>query len=146
MCPRCRATRRRTYEANKARRLARAAAYRVANPGKEKIDRAAHYVRNKAHVLAASLVYRTEHPEVYAEAQSRRRTRTPPWVKPADMRVFYDMAKRVSRCLRLPFEVDHIVPLQGATVSGLHVPLNLRVIPRTFNRRKSSNYLEYRSE
>jgi hypothetical protein len=142
MCATCRRVRKDTYARHKAKRLAKAAEYRAKNPGKEKADRAAHYLRNREHNARVTAAYTREHPEVYAEAQSRRRTRTPPWVKPADTRVFYDMAKRVSRCLRLPFEVDHIVPLQGATVSGLHVPLNLRVIPRTFNRRKSSNYLE----
>ena len=33
-------------------------------------------------------------------------------------------------------EVDHIIPLQGQFVSGLHVPENLRVIPRSINRSK----------
>lgn len=34
------------------------------------------------------------------------------------------------------YEVDHIVPLNGDFVCGLHVPENIQVIPMTVNRKK----------
>lgn len=39
------------------------------------------------------------------------------------------------------FEVDHIIPLNGKTVSGLHVLSNLRVLPVSENRSKSNKLI-----
>jgi 5-methylcytosine-specific restriction endonuclease McrA len=38
------------------------------------------------------------------------------------------------------FEVDHIIPLNGKQVSGLHVPLNLQAIPVCANRQKGATF------
>ena len=37
-------------------------------------------------------------------------------------------------------QVDHVVPLNGENVTGLHVSANLQIIPSTENHRKSNHY------
>lgn len=69
----------------------------------------------------------------------RQRTRVlPPWITPAhtaEMQGFYRF------CQLFPaFEVDHIVPLRGKHVSGLHVPLNLQVLTVRANRQKGATF------
>ena len=62
----------------------------------------------------------------------RRRQRearaTPPWADRAAIRAKYKEAKRLSKLTGEQYVMDHIVPLDGKLVCGLHVDWNLRVI------------------
>lgn len=53
----------------------------------------------------------------------------------------YMRATELAWAISHPIHVDHIIPLKGATVSGLHVPANLRIIPAHINEGKGATYI-----
>jgi len=71
------------------------------------------------------------------------RLRTPNWLTPIDferIQTQYQLASLLTKVTGSPWEVDHYVPLLGKNVSGLHVPSNLRIIPRQDNLAKSNRF------
>lgn len=85
---------------------------------------------------------------VYATNAKRRAdqiNRTPSWLTENDLlliREFYNMAVFKSTTTGITHHVDHIIPLKGETVSGLHVPNNLRVITGKENMKKNNRFKE----
>ncbi len=81
-----------------------------------------------------------------ANEAKRRATKlkaTPPWLSDthqAHIHRTYNLCRIVSEATGEKYHVDHIVPLQGESVCGLHVPWNLRVIPAKANIRKGNKY------
>jgi hypothetical protein len=68
--------------------------------------------------------------------QARVELATPPWANIAAIERIYAEARSVSRKTGEPHEVDHVIPLKGKTVCGLHCETNLRIVHRTINREK----------
>ena len=69
--------------------------------------------------------------------------RTPKWLTPDDCWMIeqaYELAVLRKKMFGFDWHVDHIMPLQGKLVSGLHVPMNLQVIPGLENSSKSNRY------
>lgn len=72
-----------------------------------------------------------------------KKCRTPAWLTPVDFERIeneYKLAALLTKITSTPWHVDHIIPLQGKNVSGLHVPSNLRAIPGVENIRKRNSY------
>ena len=75
--------------------------------------------------------------------QKIRRKRIPKWLTEDDwwfIEEIYELADHRTRLTGKTWCVDHVLPLVGRKVSGLHVPHNLRVILHTENATKSNKY------
>lgn len=62
----------------------------------------------------------------------------PSWVSKQDIQKIYVARKQISLDTGLLHHVDHVVPLRGKAVCGLHVPWNLRIIPAKENFQKGA--------
>lgn len=69
-----------------------------------------------------------------------RKLRTPPWADLDAINVIYKEAKEKCRRTGREYHVDHIIPLRGLYVSGLHVAENLRIIPAKQNMSKNNRF------
>ena len=73
--------------------------------------------------------------------RTRKLKACPPWLTEQDykdIQTEYSLAQWTSNMMKIPYHVDHIVPLKGKKVCGLHVPWNLQVIPAIMNIQKGN--------
>lgn len=94
-----------------------------------------------------SLRYQKKYPEKInaksAMDKASKSQRTPLWLTQehiAQIGAVYLEAKLMSFSTGVKHEVDHIVPLRGQAVSGLHVPWNLQVILKSENASKGNKF------
>jgi hypothetical protein len=69
--------------------------------------------------------------------------RTPKWLTKKDfieIENIYIKAKEKSKLYKEQYHVDHIIPLNGKYVSGLHIQSNLQIIKASENLSKSNKY------
>ncbi len=88
------------------------------------------YLANKDYELSKSRQWRRG-----------KRVGTPSWLTKEHLdqiAYVYAQARDCRVVTGEPYEVDHIIPLRGKNVCGLHVPWNLQVLPKDLNSSKSN--------
>jgi hypothetical protein len=136
--------------------------YRAANAAAIAAKKKAWKLRNAEHVAAKDRRYADENPDKRAAARARweaanpgvstaakannrlaRKKRVPTWLTEDDRWIIaqaYELAQLRTERFGFAWHVDHIIPLNGKKVSGLHVPNNIRVIPGAVNMRKHNSF------
>ena len=152
----------RNRRSNETKRLGYLAEWQRKNPERCREYSARWIADNKEKRKMIVKSWRTRHPEKVSEMSNRAgakwsknnkgkrnaitaarraaiRKRCPLWADRNAIAAVYVEAARISKETGVPHEVDHIYPLQGKLVSGLHVHNNLRIIKKTDNRSKGNS-------
>jgi hypothetical protein len=152
----------RHYTKNKYKILKQLSDYRQKN--KEAISQRLkkHYQKSKQKRLAYHKIWAKQNSEKLKQYQKNwrhenrdvcnahnakhflaKKNRTPSWLTGDQLKAIkteYSLATWCSKVMGIKYHVDHIIPLRGKLVSGLHVPWNLQVIPALDNLIKSNQY------
>jgi len=75
--------------------------------------------------------------------RASKQNATPKWLSTqqiSDCKSLYSLATKLEMVCGIKYHVDHIVPLNGTNVCGLHVPWNLQVLEASLNTSKSNSY------
>ena len=137
------------YERNKELTKQRAREWAAANPEKRYAIHRKNREKDIENHNARNRDWNKRNRPKKAALQSKRRAailqRTPKWLTEDDLWIIeeaYALAALRTKMFGFPWHVDHIIPLQGKLVSGLHVPENLQVIPGSDNVRKHNKWGE----
>lgn len=111
------------YKANRERRIATINEWKAANPDKVK-----EFVRKSSRGNPGIVLAKTR------RYQLAKKCRVPSWADQEKIKAIYQEAERTG------MTVDHIIPLQGRLVSGLHVENNLQLLPGSVNYSKGNSF------
>lgn len=102
-----------------------------------KLYREKHNANNRKYAKTARVTKNSN----LAKYRAAKDNRTPSWLSKEQLKQieqFYWLANDLRKVTGEVYHVDHIVPLRGKNVSGLHVPWNLQILPMDLNCSKSN--------
>lgn len=103
-----------------------------------------YYANNRETIRKKQAKYYLENKVLFLVNNTKRKKNVkiamPSWANQFYIKEIYSLARHRSEVLGYEWHVDHIIPLKGKTVCGLHVETNLQVIPAIDNMRKHNKY------
>lgn len=121
------------YQNNKQKYIDKAAKWKESNEERRAEIVSKHKKNNRAYYTENTAKYRAD-----------KDNRTPKCLTAFDhlhIKCLYQVAAMRSRESGQLWSVDHVIPLRGETVSGLHVPWNMQVITLDDNTRKNNKLI-----
>ena len=160
-CRQCERTRKAAYNASRAKDIsAYMKAYRIAHKEKISAQKKAWVQANRDYVRELERKYAVTNAEnktvarkkwskanpdkdraAKAANRAERIMRVPAWADRERIKAYYNVCAFFNEVNGYAkYHVDHIIPLNGRSVSGLHVHNNLQVIPAIDNLRKCNKF------
>jgi 5-methylcytosine-specific restriction endonuclease McrA len=148
------------YKNNKEKRKALDKTYRERHSEAIKVRRKMQREKNKLKIQLRLKLWRSKNIDKirekvrsnaghYAATSAKRRAAklkaTPIWLNTEqllEIKLLYLFVASRRKTTGLDLEVDHIVPLQGENVCGLHVPWNLQVLTASENAAKGNRFTQ----
>ena len=75
-----------------------------------------------------------------AISRDNRRKAMPVWADTHAINFIYATKRYMQMETNAEWHVDHVIPVKGKTVCGLHVSNNLRIVTASYNRQKSNKF------
>lgn len=142
-CIECKRLESRAYRADNAQKIKlQKDTWRKANPEKVR-GHARKFTAEQIQRYSRSYYERNRHRYAARDIARRARTEqaTPPWADTEAIRAIYaEAGRRIAAGEQV--HVDHIIPLCGLLVCGLHVHGNLRIVPARVNLSKGASFDE----